>query len=123
MSAEMLVSVLGFDRRKNGAKKQIAKCRKNIAALKTVKDVNTVAMDAYFEGFPIELIRVEMESSLKEIALAILGRHPERAFIWLPNGKTCILVSGGVSYGDSPTELFNDMEKIQSVWPDTIWKK
>lgn len=61
-------------------------------------------------------------SDLKDVEQAVLDHHRHAAVLPAGNG-ILLLVSGGLSWGDAPTELFESLCRLQEsqVFPDARW--
>jgi hypothetical protein len=66
----------------------------------------------------------DLTSDLAELELAVVGSHRQAAMIEGGNG-IMLLVSGGLSWGDSPGKLFDSMSRLiaSGVFPDARWPK
>jgi hypothetical protein len=61
-------------------------------------------------------------SDLQDLELAVFQTHRHAVSI-AGGGGVVLLVSGGLSWGDAPTELFESMFRLQeaAVFPDARW--
>lgn len=68
--------------------------------------------------------RKTLLSDLKDVEQAVFDHHRHAAVLPAGNGIV-LLVSGGLSWGDAPTELFESMFRLQEaeVFPDARWPK
>lgn len=109
MGADMLISIVMID---DGKKPDFRKGRKYIDELarKPSDKWPLEIRDRYADGS--ELV-VDLRGSLGNLILAWKGDHRQAADMKV-GGKE-ILITGGLSWGDSPTELFGDIEKLRDA--------
>lgn len=63
-----------------------------------------------------------LQSDLKDVEVAVFEHHRHAATV-VGGGGIVLLISGGLSWGDVPTELFQSMFRLQeaAVLPDVRW--
>ena len=127
MGADMLIESIGFksnERRlidEEWAAAALAQAREAIAAIneKRLAETNSDAANSYDD---IESYKQDLIHDVGEIELAVAGAHRQAAMVEGGNG-IILMVSGGLSWGDSPGELFASMSRLveSGVFPDVRW--
>jgi len=123
----MLIESIGFktnERRlidEEWAAAAFAQARQVIAAIDETRlaDVNGDPDNSYDD---IDSYKHDLLNDVAEIELAVVGAHRQAAMVEGGNG-IMLLVSGGLSWGDSPGELFESMSRLMEsgVFPDARW--
>ena len=123
MGADMLIASIGYKRGQSKAKtdKNI-KTMLNAATEKIKAALSIKELDESGCTFPggeegAEALNEAKEmllEDLKEVSSALLGYHRQAA--WIAGGSEIeVLVSGGLSWGDDPTELYAAINRLQSA--------
>ena len=127
MGADMVIESIGFktnERRlidEEWAAAAFAQARQAIAAIaeSRLAEINGDAGNSYAD---IESYKQDLTNDLAQIELAAVGAHHQAAMVDGGDG-IILLVSGGLSWGDSPGELFDSMSRLieSGVFPDARW--
>ena len=127
MGADMVIESIAFKTNERGLIDEqwtaaaFAQARGAIAAIDEMRlaEVNDHSGNSYDD---IESYKQDLIKDLAEIELAAVGAHRQAAMIDGGNG-IMLLVSGGLSWGDSPGELFASMSRLaeSGVFPDARW--
>jgi hypothetical protein len=127
MGADLLIMSIGLTAKKRyevdeeSAKSAFAKAREAIAAIddKTLAAINTEPGIPYAD---VESCKRTLLDDLADVEAAALGSHRQAAIVE-GGGGIVLLLSGGLSWGDSPSELFESMSRLleADVFPDARW--
>lgn len=124
MGADMLIASLGFRKEKTAGR-----TRRNIEALlraaeRKIRAANAVSDLGEYRDFclpdraedntTMTDIKQALLRDLKDIRCALLGSHRQACLID-GGGGIDILVSGGLSWGDDPCELFIAINHLQTA--------
>lgn len=71
----------------------------------------------YISAQTMAELRSELRSALREFETAVDGSDRELTWLTLRNGDV-VYLTGGMSWGDAPTELYEAMEKL--VWTGVL---
>jgi hypothetical protein len=127
MGADMWIEAIGCKAAANNqidpdwARSALARARKAIQAIDSafLARINEDQGNDYpTVGEYKQLLR----SDLKDVELAVFEHHRQAATI-AGGAGIVLLISGGPSWGDAPTELFQSMFRLQeaAVFPDARW--
>ena len=127
MGADMLIQSIGFKTKdhflldEEWARSAFERARRSVNAIDTARlaEINADQGTAYED---IASYKLDLTNDLAEVEAAVLGSH--RQITTVAGGKGIILfVSGGLSWGDPPTELFGSMSRLleAEVLPDARW--
>lgn len=111
MGAEMLISALAIDA---GRVPDFGAARD---AIEELRSEQIEVPEEFWDLDPdneedLAAIREQLHSSLAELDSA-LGRS--RELTWLALRGICVYLTGGLSSGDAPTELFADFTRLQAA--------
>jgi hypothetical protein len=129
VGAELIIESIGFKAKdrcridEEWTAAAFAKARHEIAIIdeSRLAEINRDASNSYDD---IETCQEDLTGDIAELELAVVGSHRQAAMI--EGGKgIMLLVSGGLSWGDSPGKLFDSMLRLiaVSVFPDARWPK
>jgi hypothetical protein len=111
MGAEMILSVLWVSKKKKpDFKKGEALIQK--LAMTPAEEWPEEFTERFNGDIMIGPMVDQLGRSLKEVEQAWSGRHREATFMEMCGRR--ILVTGGLSWGDSPTELMRDIDNLLS---------
>jgi hypothetical protein len=111
MGADMILSVLWIGKKKNpDFKKGEALIQK--LAMTPAEEWPKEFIDRFNDDIMIGPMVDELSQSLNEVKRSWSGNHREAAFMEMCGRR--ILVTGGLSWGDAPTDLMGDIDNLLS---------
>jgi hypothetical protein len=126
MGADLLIQSIGM-KAKDGrldeewAKAEFAKTRQAIAAVDDagLAEANSMDGDSYAN---LDDYKETLSDDLAAVESAAFGNQRSAATVH-GGGGVILLLSGGLSWGDPPSELFDSMSRLQEagVLPDSRW--
>jgi hypothetical protein len=127
MGAELLIQSIGFkakDRFLLDEQWAMAAFGAARTAIETIDDARLAEINAEIENTVAELdgYKRDLLNDLGNLEVAALGSHRQAVRVEGGNGIILIL-SGGMSWGDSPSELFDSMSRLieAAVFTDARW--
>jgi hypothetical protein len=121
MGEDLIVSTWGVKGRgwKRASSRARGLLRKAGTAINrlSMKDLGPEFFDLVDEPDPdmeesefLEEVKSTLRSDLEEVRQAVGGGHREAT--WVGAGDMCLLVTGGMSWGDAPTTLFDPLNRL-----------
>jgi len=125
MGAEMLIQSIGFKAKERfmideqWATAAFAKARTAIEAIDQGR-MDEIQLQEEYDS--VDDYKQSLLDDLKEVEQAIFATHRQAATVEGGDG-IILLLSGGISWGDSPGALFDSMERLaeSDVFPDARW--
>lgn len=109
MGADMILSAVSISKKKKPDFKKGEALIKKLA-MTPVEKWPKEFMERYSDETDIGPMVTTLRESLSELERAWSGHHREAAWMHVCGRK--LIVTGGLSWGDSPTELMNDIDNL-----------
>ncbi|HET6250905.1 MAG TPA: hypothetical protein VFE47_24665 [Tepidisphaeraceae bacterium] len=127
MGADMFIQSIGFKAKdrylidQESAKSVFAKASEAIEAIDEAR-MAQINQEHGTEYSDLHYYKRDLRNALAEVEAAALGTHRQAA-IAEGGGGIILLLSGGLSTGDAPTELYESMSRLAEaeVLPDARW--